>query len=224
MRVSDNLQILRKNKGVSQEELARILEVSRQAIGKWENGQSLPELDKLIQLSDYYGVSLDSLIKNVEDCNLKLTKSLRKDYREIIQFLIRAKQSTYAGYGNQIEPSRRSSHDLSYEEGELFYLDTYLGGERFSGEEALWKDTTPIWSMNYTGRVLGEQFNGDFLKSALKEVPMEIPYRGPRFFQQGLYTYHNIVTGEFEWFQGYEEILYDGYKIYECYYHGGLVR
>ena len=224
MRVSENLQILRKNKGISQEELAEILEVSRQAIGKWENGQSLPELDKLLQLSDFYGISLDGLVKNMEECNLNLTKNPHEDYEELIDFLIRGKKSTYAGYGKEIAPSRRSSHELSYEEGKLYYLDTYLGGERFSGEEAIWIEQTPCWCMNYTGRVLGEQFSGDFLKSVLREVTEELPYRGPRFYQQGSYTYHNTVNGDFQWFQGYEEILYGNIKIYECYYHGGIVR
>ena len=44
------------------------------------------------------------------------------------------------------------------------YYDTYLGGEKFSGEEALWIADNPYWSMNYIGRVTGENFNGDFLK------------------------------------------------------------
>ena len=86
---------------------------------------------------------------------------------EIIQFLMRAKRATYAGKGAETASSRPSSHDLEYREGDLMYLDTFLGGERFAGEEALWIGDVPYWSMNYVGRVTGTPFSGDFLKEAL---------------------------------------------------------
>ena len=64
MRFHDKLQKLRKEKGFSQEALAEILGVSRQAISKWESGQTYPETDKLIILSEIFGVTLDSLLKD----------------------------------------------------------------------------------------------------------------------------------------------------------------
>lgn len=63
MILADKLIELRKKKGLSQEELAEILGVSRQSVSKWESAQCAPELNKLIQLSDIYGVSLDYLLK-----------------------------------------------------------------------------------------------------------------------------------------------------------------
>lgn len=143
--------------------------------------------------------------------------------KEIIEFLIRAKKATYAGKGAETAPSRAGSHDLVYQEGDLKYYDTYLGGEKFAGEEALWIVNVPYWSMNYAGRVTGDNFSGDFLKEALLLVPYEIPYRGPLAYSSGLYTYRSEVNGLFDWFQGREEILYKGEKIYECVYHGGLI-
>ncbi len=71
--------------------------------------------------------------------------------KTIIDFLIRAKKATYAGKGPEETPSRPGSHDLKYSEGDLMYLDTYLGGGKFAGEEALWISGTPLWSMNYAG-------------------------------------------------------------------------
>jgi transcriptional regulator with XRE-family HTH domain len=62
----EKLQKLRKEKGLSQEALAEILGVSRQAISKWESGQTYPETDKLIALSEIFGVSLDHLLKDTE--------------------------------------------------------------------------------------------------------------------------------------------------------------
>ncbi len=93
----------------------------------------------------------------------------------IVDFLIRAKRATYAGKGAETAPSRPGSHDLVYREGELMYYDTYLGGLRFAGEEALWISGAPYWSMNYAGRVTGAPFSGDFLKEALLHVPGACP-------------------------------------------------
>ena len=140
------------------------------------------------------------------------------------EFLIRAKRATYAGKGAETAPSRPGSHDLAYREGEMLYIDTYLGGERFAGEEALWVSGVPVWSMNYVGRVTGAPFSGDFLKEALLRVPADRPYRGPEAYENGDYAYACAVTGDDDWFQGRETIRYRGAEIYECYFHGGMIR
>lgn len=141
----------------------------------------------------------------------------------IIKFLIKAKKNTYAGKGPETTPSKPNSHDFIFEEGDYMYYDTYFGGTRFVGEEALWIKDKPIWSMNYAGRVIGENFNGDFLKEALLNVPFDKPFRGPNIYMRGDYTYKCEIDGEFEWFQGYEYILYNDRKIYECHFHGGII-
>lgn len=72
MKLSEKLQLLRKEKGLSQEKLAEILGVSRQAVSKWELGKSYPEMNKLIILRDYFGISMDDLVeenKIVNDIN-----------------------------------------------------------------------------------------------------------------------------------------------------------
>ena len=144
--------------------------------------------------------------------------------KSIVSFLIRAKQETYAGKGAETASSRTGSHDLVYRENNLMYYDTYLGGDKFAGEEALWISDVPYWSMNYVGRVTGSPFSGDFLKEALLHVPEEMPYRGPEKYVNGDYTYSCSVEGDFDWFQGKETISWRGKQIYECYYHGGLIR
>lgn len=53
---------LRKQKGISQEELADNLNISRQTLSKWELGNSTPDMEKLILLSDYFEISLDELV------------------------------------------------------------------------------------------------------------------------------------------------------------------
>lgn len=66
MNMADRIQTLRKQKGVSQEELADQIGVSRQAVSKWESEQSFPEIEKIILLSDYFNVSTDYLLKGIE--------------------------------------------------------------------------------------------------------------------------------------------------------------
>ena len=63
MSFADNLKQLRKEKQLSQEELAEILDVSRQAVSKWEQGIGYPEVEKLLLLSSKLSVSLDSLME-----------------------------------------------------------------------------------------------------------------------------------------------------------------
>jgi len=63
MNFGEKLQTLRKEKNLSQELLAEMLGVSRQAVSKWESGQTYPETEKMIALSEIFGVTLDSLIK-----------------------------------------------------------------------------------------------------------------------------------------------------------------
>ncbi|MDE7284411.1 MAG: helix-turn-helix domain-containing protein [Lachnospiraceae bacterium] len=63
MGFGENLQKLRKERNISQESLAEELKVSRQTIGKWENGVTYPEVECLIQISDFFEVSIDTLLK-----------------------------------------------------------------------------------------------------------------------------------------------------------------
>ena len=70
MKLEDNLQKFRKSKGLSQEELAEECDISRQAIAKWESGESVPTIDKLIFLADFYKVSLDELVGRKTDIEI----------------------------------------------------------------------------------------------------------------------------------------------------------
>ena len=65
---ADKLIKLRRQKGWSQEELAEQMSVTRQSVSKWESMQSLPDLDRILQLSKLFGVSTDYLLKDeIED-------------------------------------------------------------------------------------------------------------------------------------------------------------
>ena len=62
MEFHNKLYHLRKQKGLSQEELANRLNVSRQSISKWEVGDLTPDMEKLIAISDMFQISLDELV------------------------------------------------------------------------------------------------------------------------------------------------------------------
>ena len=64
MTFSDKLIALRRKAGWSQEELAERLNVSRQSVSKWESAQSMPDIDKIVQLSSLFGVTTDYLLKD----------------------------------------------------------------------------------------------------------------------------------------------------------------
>lgn len=62
MELCEKIQELRQNKGITQEELAEALYVSRAAVSKWESGRGYPNIDSLKEISDYFGVSIDDLL------------------------------------------------------------------------------------------------------------------------------------------------------------------
>ena len=66
MNIADRIQHLRKSKGISQEQLADKIGVSRQAVSKWESEQSSPDIEKIVLLSDYFDVTTDYLLKGIE--------------------------------------------------------------------------------------------------------------------------------------------------------------
>lgn len=67
MNLPEKLAFLRRAKGLCQQELADEMNVSRQAVSKWESGNVMPSLDNLIYLSKLYGVTIDSLIDDSQD-------------------------------------------------------------------------------------------------------------------------------------------------------------
>ncbi len=211
---SQKLQILRKNKGLTQEALADTLGVSRQAVAKWEAGQVYPDIANLIAISDLMNVSVDYLVKD-QSCEAAVTSCSDTDLGELVAFRLEANVNTYAAFKNEVDATRPASHDFRYEKGPYMYHDTYVGGEKFAGEEAVWKNGIAVYAMNYMGRVLSDGFSGNFLKEALRAADMKMPYRGPEYYIDGEYTYKCSVTGDFTWFQGYEEIYREEIKVYE---------
>lgn len=85
MEFSEKLLTLRKAKNLTQEELAEKLNVSRQSVSKWESGQAVPELDKIVALSAVFDVTTDYLLKSseIDDLSVK-TEMLEKQQEQML--------------------------------------------------------------------------------------------------------------------------------------------
>ena len=86
MDISERLQELRKKEGYSQEQVAEMLGLSRQAISKWESGQGKPEIDNIIKLTEIYHVSADYILLGTEKVSAPVPekKELSHEYKKAI--------------------------------------------------------------------------------------------------------------------------------------------
>lgn len=80
MNMADRIQYLRKTKGLSQEELADKVGVSRQAVSKWESEQSTPDIEKIIIMSELFEVTTDYILKGIEPVNMTNKKTIYSLY------------------------------------------------------------------------------------------------------------------------------------------------
>lgn len=84
MKISEQIGFLRRQKGITQEVLARHLGVTNQTISKWESGQCCPDIQFLPRLADYFGVSVDELLGHTPNTSLEaLCLSLKKYFSDL---------------------------------------------------------------------------------------------------------------------------------------------
>lgn len=81
MQFSKVLKKRRKNLGITQQELASELSVTRQTLSRWENGLSYPDLDTLVKLSEYLSVTLDELIKGKDENHISKLENTNSKVR-----------------------------------------------------------------------------------------------------------------------------------------------
>ena len=84
MKFNENLKYLRKREGMTQEDLAEKLNVSRQSVTKWESGQALPDIEKVKEIAYMFSVSVDALIGDIES---KSTNKIKKKIDDIGWFI-----------------------------------------------------------------------------------------------------------------------------------------
>lgn len=106
MKLSEKITELRKGMGWSQEQLAERLDISRQSVSKWESGMSVPELDKIVKMSDIFHVSTDYLLK--EDTSIP--------EKEETKYLKEPEENTTSVFTQKEEPAKQPEHEVSPEE------------------------------------------------------------------------------------------------------------
>lgn len=79
MKISEKIKSARAKSGLTQEDVAESLEISRQTLSNWENAKTLPDISSVIKMSDLYQVSLDELLKG----DVTMTKKIEKDEKTL---------------------------------------------------------------------------------------------------------------------------------------------
>lgn len=133
------------------------------------------------------------------------------------------------GVGKEATSCRVGSHDLTYENGEWSYRDSYFGGTDFLGQEIVWHANVPAWAMNYYGYILRPDLidasqAGSVIKQALTHLYAENRFLGGFEHRVGNFIYQDEVAGSFDQFHGIETIVVGGVVAYQLRYHGGLIR
>lgn len=150
---------------------------------------------------------------------------------ELEEFLIEAKKQTYANDKiEKVNSSRLNSNDYEYKKDNMIYHDTYFGGTRFIGEEAVYIDNKIYWAMNYYGVTLDESLGEEAMDKALRPALMKvgedsiIPVRGPKEYINGEYKYNFNACGDINNFNGIETVFKGNIKIFELKCTGGLIK
>ncbi len=106
MTFSEKIIKLRKSKGLTQDAFASIVSVSRQAVYKWESGQSYPEAMKLVEIKKLFGISIDDLLDDSYDVVVpeKKKKRLSKSDRERIENEVKFEEGIEVAAEEKAEP------------------------------------------------------------------------------------------------------------------------
>ncbi len=88
MTIGDRLLKLRRERNLSQEDLANELDVSRQTISKWETNQSMPDFDKIVPLCNYFGITTDELLTGSKDIVEEQAKDVKSNFARNIAIAV----------------------------------------------------------------------------------------------------------------------------------------
>ena len=131
MEFNEKLQELRKQRGLTQEELAEVLYVSRTAISKWESGRGYPNIDSLKEISKYFSVSLDELLSGDELLTIaeEEGKQKEKHLRDLVFGLLDLSVAMFLFlpfFGQRVDGKIQEVSLLSLSETEIYVKIPYL--------------------------------------------------------------------------------------------------
>ena len=178
MKVNEKIMVLRKRKGYSQEDLAHELDVSRQAVYKWESGESTPELDKIKKMSMLFEISFDDLLDDEVDITVETKTSKEKKekfkYRKVFRtnenfdtdaielehnylYLDSSKNRyTYSIDDKDVDASVQEYKDREKQLNEFLEANDYTTDLRYK----LLPDATGTFLVDKKKKALGFYFNG----------------------------------------------------------------
>jgi hypothetical protein len=146
---------------------------------------------------------------------------------ELRLFLVDANKHTYSTGDESLNIKEADgSTTITYKNENWKYHDNFFGGEPYGGREVVSFKEKPIWVMVYYGSIditITPETVYPTLQKALRAMPVDSPFRGPREINNGEFTYVNSWTGSISKFSGEEIILKNGKEIYKAQYMGGLV-
>ncbi len=143
---------------------------------------------------------------------------------ELKKFIIESRRNTYAGEGAPIDnPRLKGSTQLEFQKGDWFYQDIYFDGDKnFIGQEIVYYNARPVWSMGYFGEQLPEKAT-EFLKQTLFDLTEKCRFGEKCEKEKKEFRYEDIGEGTLEKFRGEERISIQGKNIYKLNYQGGLI-
>jgi hypothetical protein len=149
--------------------------------------------------------------------------------RDLLNFILRAKQATYVGGGRKLLPYRLGSHDLQFFEDNWAYHDSYFGESDFIGEELVYYQGKVVWGMNYFGRIIRPERITSAEAGVIIQQSLSIMYQSGRFLggfkhSIGDFNYTDTNKGDPLYFTGEEWIEHHGEIVYALVYHGGLIE
>ena len=202
MKIIEKLIYLRKNKNLSQEDLGNVLGVARQTISKWELGETTPEMDKLIKMSELFDISLDELKTFVENKlfnRLNAKKNALMETKTLNELIDETNGYKFMGYYYQDSKSSLQ-YDINYRVVVTYNVNETTGEFADSGDYLLAANSAILMFEvenvipDYTGLVTGTTRlpSGDYTISALYESNIEDKDKNNKYYSEDRYVLTKI--------------------------------
>jgi hypothetical protein len=144
------------------------------------------------------------------------------------KFIVTAKGATYAAAAAKSLPYRLGTSDIQYRDGAWSYLDSYVGEADFLGQEIVYLDRVPVWSMAYYGFLQSPRIDsataGRVIQAALTRLYREGRFLGGFTTDVDGYRYVDTNTGGATRFTGQEWVENRHERLYTLHYFGGEIR
>lgn len=141
MTLGEKIFILRRENGLSQEELAERLGVSRQSVSKWESGNVMPDLDKVLMLSEIFSVSTDTLVKD----NIGIISDGAEDEQDAFEDISSFSGAPVSEYGSEFDTGELPAAALTVKEDEQAAAQSEIPQEAPAAEKRKYRRALPAY-------------------------------------------------------------------------------